>query len=221
MPSDTKAATGGRQGGAGSRGKGPEDRPGEVTRILEEWRAGDESAPERLFPVVYDELRRVARGRLRRERAGHALQPTALVHEAFLRLVVQKRARVTSRAHFLSVAAQAMRRVLIDEERKRRAAKRGAGGPEVVLYEIADLRRTPGVQPDLLDLHRALDELALIEERQSRLVVLRFFGGLTTTEAAEVQGVSVATAERDWTAARLWLRRRLAKASAEEEADDG
>jgi RNA polymerase sigma factor (TIGR02999 family) len=182
--------------------------PGEVTRLLQEWRRGDQAAFDELLPLVYNELRRIARGALRRERRGHVLQPTALVHEAFLRLVDQERARIRDRGHFLSVAAQAMRRILVDHERRRRAAKRG-GGEEAISLAEAGGAVDAGQAVDVLALHRALEDLARIDERQARLVELRYFGGLTTVEAAEVLGVSRATLERDWTAARLWLRRRL------------
>lgn len=182
--------------------------PGEVTRLLDEWRRGDEDAADRVFPLVYGELRRLAANAFRREREGHLLQPTALVHEAFLRLVVQQRARVDSRAHFLALAAKAMRRILVDHARRVRSAKRGAGVPTLTLLESAGLT-DDSLSPDTLDLHRALEELAAIHERQARLVELRYFGGLTMEEAAEVLQVSLATVERDWTAGRLWLRRRL------------
>ena len=183
--------------------------PGQVTRLLERWREGDERAfPER-EPLVDGERKRVARGARQGERPGHTLRTTALVHEVFLRLVAQDRAHITNRNHFLSVAARAMRRILVDHERRRRAAKRGGPGEPEPLLEI-DAPVDADVTPDLLDLHDALDELARIEERQARLVELRYFGGLTIPEATEVLGVSQATLERDWTAARLWLRRRLA-----------
>lgn len=186
--------------------------PGEVTRLLQQWRRGDEAAFDELLPLVYNELRRIARGALRRERPGHVLQPTALVHEAFLRLVDQERARIRNRGHFLSVAAQAMRRILVDHERRRRAAKRGGGGEPISLADAGAVVDAPGT--DVLALHQALEELARIDARHARLVELRYFGGLTAVEAAEVLGISRATAERDWTAARLWLRRRLSSAPA-------
>jgi len=185
--------------------------PGKVTRLLERWRVGDEDAFDELVPLVYGELKRVARGARRSERRGHTLRTTALVHEAFLRLVAQERARIEDRGHFLSVAARVMRRILVDHERRRRAAKRGGAGEPVPLAEV-DVPGESGVAPDVLDLHEALDELARIEERQARLVELRYFGGLTIPEAVEVLGASHATLERDWTAARLWLRRRLTAA---------
>lgn len=181
---------------------------GDVTRLLEAWRHGDEAAADRVFPLVYGELRRLAASAFRRERQGHLLQPTALVHEAFLRLVVQQRARVESRAHFLALAAKAMRRILVDHSRRRLSAKRGGGAHPVTLLDVPG-GGDGGLSPDVLDLHRALDELAVINDRQARLIELRYFGGLTMEEAAEVLDVSLATVERDWTAGRLWLRRRL------------
>jgi len=187
--------------------------PGNVTRLLGRWRDGDERAFHELLPLVYGELKRVARGARRAERRGHTLRTTALVHEAFLRLVAQEQAHIEDRNHFLSVAARAMRRILVDHERRRRAAKRGGGGEATPLIEV-DAPVAPGIAPDVLDLHEALEELARIEERQARLVELRYFGGLTILEATEILGTSRATLERDWTAARLWLRRRLSAAGA-------
>jgi RNA polymerase sigma factor (TIGR02999 family) len=186
---------------------------GDVTRLLDDWRRGDTDAADRVFPLVYGELRRLAASAFRRERQGHVLQPTALVHEAFLRLVVQQRARVDSRAHFLALAAKAMRRILVDHARRRHSAKRGAGVPTLTLLESAG-GTDDGLAPDTLDIHRALEELALIQARQARLIELRYFGGLTMEEAADVLQVSLATVERDWTAGRLWLRRRLQTRSA-------
>jgi len=187
--------------------------PGNVTRLLGRWRDGDERAFHELLPLVYGELKRVARGARRAERRGHTLRTTGLVHEAFLRLVAQEQAHIEDRNHFLSVAARAMRRILVDHERRRRAAKRGGGGEATPLIEV-DAPVAPGIAPDVLDLHEALEELARIEERQARLVELRYFGGLTILEATEILGTSRATLERDWTAARLWLRRRLSAAGA-------
>jgi len=188
---------------------------GPVTHLLERWREGDEGAFHELLPLVYGELKRVARGARRRERSGHTLSTTVLVHEAFLRLVTQRRARIETRNQFLSVAAQAMRRILVDYERRRRAAKRGGAADPVPLLEL-DAPIPSDSIPDVLDLHEALDDLARIDARQARLVELRYFGGLTVPEATEVLGVSQATLERDWTAARLWLRRRLSGTRADE-----
>lgn len=186
----------------------PIRKSGNVTELLQRWRDGDAGAFESLLPIVYGEMKRIARSARRRERPGHTLQTTALVHEAFLRLVGQQRARIEDRSHFLSLAAGAMRRILVDHERRRRAAKRGGPVEPVSLVDV-DAAAQPGLTPDLLDLHDALDRLALIDERQARLVELRYFGGLSIPEAGDVLGVSHATLERDWAAARLWLRRQL------------
>lgn len=179
----------------------------EVSRLLALWSSGRPEALEELFPLVYDELRSLARSFLRRERSGHTLQPTALVHEAYFRLTGHGEASVRDRAHFFAVAAQAMRRILVDHARRQRAAKRIAPQDRVPLDDALPLSVGPDV--DLLDLHEALTDLAEINSRQEKVVEVRYFGGLTNDEAAEVLGISVATVERDWHAARLWLRRRL------------
>jgi RNA polymerase sigma-70 factor (ECF subfamily) len=182
--------------------------PKGVTQLLVDWSNGDQSALDRLMPVVYDELRRLAGNYLRRERAGHTLQPTALVNEAYMRLVDQRQARWQNRAQFFGVAAQLMRRILVDHARVRQAQKRGGSEQEQLsLSEAERLGEKPDI--DLLALHEALNELALIDEQQARIVELRFFGGLTIEETAEVLGISHATVERDWTLARAWLRREL------------
>jgi RNA polymerase sigma factor (TIGR02999 family) len=194
---------GGKPGGRGRR----ETSPHEVTRLLELWSSGRPEALEELFPVVYDELRSLAGSFLRRERPGHTLQPTALVHEAYFRLTGRSEATVRDRAHFFAVAAQAMRRILVDHARRQRAAKRIGAQDRVPLDDAMPLSVDPEV--DLLGLHEALTDLAEINARQAKVVELRYFGGLTSEETAEVTGVSLATVERDWHAARLWLRRRL------------
>ena len=181
--------------------------PGEITRLLLEWRTGDAAALDALIPLVYDELRGLAAVHLAREQGQRTLQPTALVHEAWVRLVGSDPGHLESRTHFFATAAAAMRRILVEQARRRRAEKRG-GGDERLTLEL-DGMPTPAPSPDVLDVHRALDDLARVAKRQARVVELRFFGGLTVPEAAEVLGVSLATAERDWTAARHWLRRRL------------
>lgn len=179
-----------------------------VTQMLVDWSNGDQSALDKLMPVVYDELRRLASNYLRRERAGHTLQPTALVNEAYLRLVDQRKARWQNRAQFFGVAAQLMRRILVDHARVRQAQKRGGSDQQQLSLSYADrIAKKPDV--DLLALHEALNELTLIDEQQARIVELRFFGGLTIEETAEVLGISHATVERDWTLARAWLRREL------------
>ena len=181
---------------------------GGVTELLRAWNEGDESALEKLMPLVLGELRRLAASYLRRERANHTLQPTALVNEAYLRLVGQK-ARWQNRAQFYGVAAQLMRRVLVDHARVHQARKRG--GSDRQRLSLADVDRAsdkPDV--DLLALHEALNELAELDPQQARIVELKFFGGLSIEETAEVLGVGHATVERDWKMARAWLRSRLA-----------
>jgi RNA polymerase sigma factor (TIGR02999 family) len=179
----------------------------DVTALLQSWNGGDPRALEELMPVVYSELHRLARAHLRGERVDHTLQATALVNEAYVRLVGQTRVRWQNRAHFFGTAAQLMRRILVDHAREHRSAKRGGGATRVELDEALGAAEERDI--DLLALDAALERLELLDARQSRLVVLRFFGGLTIDEAAEVLGVSPATAKREWTTARIWLRREL------------
>jgi RNA polymerase sigma-70 factor, ECF subfamily len=178
--------------------------PESVTALLEAWNAGDEDAGRRLIPLVYGELRRRAGGYLRRERPGHTLQPTALVHEAYVRLIGLQ-GQLRNRSQFFGVASNLMRRILVDHARRRRAAKRGA--IQVALDDAhgAVVER----EVDLVRLDDALSELSTLDARQGRVVELRYFGGLTLEEAAEVLGVSVPTVKRDWTLARAWLFDRL------------
>jgi RNA polymerase sigma factor (TIGR02999 family) len=178
-----------------------------VTELLLAWGDGDVSALDQLIPLVHAELRRIAARYLARERQGHTLQPTALVNELYLRLVDVERVRWQNRAHFLAVAARLMRRVLVDFARSRRYQKRGGGGERVAFHEalIVDVGRGH----DLLALDDALDELARVDERQSQIVVMRFFAGLTVEEIAGVLGVSGATVMRDWKLAKSWLLREL------------
>lgn len=180
----------------------------DVTGLLVAWSNGEEAARARLIEAVYNELRRLARTHLRRERIDHSLSPTALVHEAYLKLVDQRRVQWQNRAHFFGIAAHVMRRILVDHARAHTAAKRGADA-RVPLGEVeVDL----GVWPrdvDLLGLDAALDRLAAIDDRQSQLVELRFFGGLTVDETATVLSVSPATVKNDWALARAWLYREL------------
>ncbi len=192
-----------------SRDRDPSRRtpaPGVVTGLLRAWSEGDAKARDQLMPVVYDELRRRAAAYLRRERRGHTLRPTDLVHEAYLRLSDQN-AGFQNREQFFGVAARLMRRILVDHARSRAALKRGAGMRVTMTEDMAPA--PPERQPDLLDLDAALDELAALDERQTRLVELRFFGGLKLEEAARSLGVSQATAYRDWALAKAWLHRRL------------
>jgi RNA polymerase sigma-70 factor (ECF subfamily) len=178
-----------------------------VTQLLVDYRAGDAGAMDRLVPLVYAELRRIAAGYLRRERDGHTLQPTALVHEAYMRMVDQRDAPWQNRAHFLGCAAHLMRHILVDHARRRRAAKRGGGGPQVTLGVAEDVAN--GADVDLVALDDALKTLETIDARQRRMVELRFFGGLSIEETAEVLGMSSGQVRREWTAVRAWLRREL------------
>ncbi len=179
----------------------------DLTALLNAWSAGDPSARDQLMTVVYQELRRRAAGQLRGERRGHTLQPTALVHEAYLRLVDQRRIVWQNRGQFFGVACQMMRRILVDRARAHRMAKRSGQWARVTLDEA--VRSTPPVDVDVLDLDAALTRLAAFDPRKSQLAELRFFGGLSLQEAGEVVGISMATAERDWQAARAWLLKEL------------
>lgn len=179
----------------------------EVTSILREWSEGDSNAPARLLPLVYDELRRLARQRMSGESAGNTLQPTALVHEAYLRLVDQTRVSWQSRAHFYGVAASMMRRVLIDHARTKATEKRGGTAVRLSLEDVqAPLEQRAS---DLVALDEALRRLAEIDDRKARIVELRFFGGLTEEEIAAILEVSRRTVLREWKTARLWLYREL------------
>ena len=176
----------------------------DVTRILSAIEQGEPQAAEQLLPLVYDELRKLAAQKMAQESPDQTLQATALVHEAYLRLVDQKRTRVETRAHFLNIAAQMMRRVVVDTARKRRAGKRGAGAPRLSLDDVPEPRIDPN-NPDLIDLDEALSKLEAFDSKLSRLVELRFFAGLTLEEAAETLGTSTTAAWRDWNTARAWL----------------
>jgi RNA polymerase sigma-70 factor (ECF subfamily) len=186
----------------------------DVTQILQEVSGGDRDAPARLMPLVYDELRRLADHYLRQERPDHTLQPTALVHEAYLKLIDQTRVDWQNRAHFFGVAAQLMRRILVDHARRHRASKRGGFQQKLALDEAVDYSQPRDV--DLVALDEALNVLAKLDERQSRIVELRFFGGLTIEETAEALGVSPATVKVDWSMAKAWLRREIGRGN-----DDG
>jgi RNA polymerase sigma-70 factor, ECF subfamily len=180
-----------------------------ITRLLLDWRAGDQAALDQLAPLVYDELRRLAHRRLRHERPGHTLQTTALVNEAYLRLIDQREVSWQNRAHFFAVAARLMRRILVDYARSRHYAKRAGEEHKVALEEAAEVSDERGAE--LIAVDEALQSLAAFDERKSRVVELRFFGGLTIDETAEVLQVSHATIEREWTTARAWLYRELSK----------
>jgi RNA polymerase sigma factor (TIGR02999 family) len=181
--------------------------PGDITELLHAHAAGDADALERLLPQVYDELRRIAGARLRRERPDHTLHATEIVHEAFLKLVPLERVDWKNRAHFFAIASRAMRNVLIDHAVRRGTAKRGGGMVAVPLEEVPHASERP--LDDLIALSRALDDLERIDERQARVVECRFFGGLNLEETAEALGISAATVSRDWTFARAWLHRAM------------
>jgi RNA polymerase sigma factor (TIGR02999 family) len=192
-------------------GKKPRESA-QVTELLRAWSDGDPSALDRLVPLVEGELRRLARAYMRRERKDHTLQATALINEAFVRLVDARGLAWQDRAHFIGISARLMRRVLVDHARARGYAKRGGGVERVTLDGAALASSAPVV--DLVDLDRALEALAATDARKMRVVELRYFGGLTVEETAEVLHVSTDTIHRDWRLARLWLRRELGRGEA-------
>ena len=181
----------------------------DITCLLLDWGTGDRAALDRLIPLVYQELRRLAHIQMRRERRGDTLQTTALVNEAYLRLVDYERVRPRDRAHFFAIAAQAMRRILIERARSRRSNKRGSGAQRLSLSEAADLSNDRAT--DLVALDEALTNLAAIDSRKSQIVELKYFGGLTTEEISEVLAVSTPTVERDWRMAKIWLHREISR----------
>jgi RNA polymerase sigma-70 factor (ECF subfamily) len=181
--------------------------PNEVTQLLVAWSDGDQAARDQLMSVVYEELHRLARRYMRSESPGHTLQTSALVNEAFLRLVDQRNVRWQNRSHFFAIAAQMMRRILVDYARSRSYAKRGGGARALTLDEeliVSDER-----SDEVVAVHEALEELAKFDARKSQIVELRFFGGLSIDETAEVLGVSPGTVMSDWTMAKAWLRREI------------
>ena len=181
--------------------------PGEATRLLAEWRAGSTTAFDRLLPVVYEELRRLASSYMRGERSDHLLQTTALVHEAYLRLVDHREASYETRNQFFAVAAQVMRHVLVDYARTRRRAKRGGGVPTVPLEDVAVI--SPDRADEVIAVDSALETLMAVDVRKGRIFELRHFAGLSVEEAAQVLNVSPATVARDWRMAKAWLRRAM------------
>ena len=198
--------------------------PGEVTRLLQQWAHGDAAALEELWPLVYDDVRRLARRQMARERGGHTLQGTALVNEAFIRLSGQRVLDWQNREQFLSLAAQVMRRVLVDHARQRAAQRRGDGAKRVSLHDTQAALEVDAAQAldafdddrvDVLAIDAALTRLQLIDAPQSRIVELRYFGGLTLEETAGVAGISLASVKREWAMARAWLRRELATLDAD------
>jgi RNA polymerase sigma factor (TIGR02999 family) len=185
-------------------------RAHDVTELLLSWGQGDTAALDRLVPLVYDDLRRVARGHLRRERPGHSLQATALVHEVFLRLVDVDRMTLKSRTHFFALSARLMRQILVDHARRQRAGKRGGGATMIGLNEVVGKAApTSTSSVDVLALDEALDALSSFDARQCRVVELRFFAGLNILETADALGVSTPTVEREWAMAKAWLHQRL------------
>ncbi len=187
--------------------------PSNVTQMLHDWSDGDQEVLDKLIPIVYEELRRQAARYLRRERPGHTLQTTALIHEAYLRLIDQKNVRWQNRAHFYAISAQLMRRILVDHARSRQAAKRGGSDIKLPLEEA--IIASEGREVDLVALDEALERLAAIDQQQSRVVELRFFSGLSVEETAEVLGVSPRTVKRDWNVAKAWLRREISEGESE------
>lgn len=177
--------------------------PSEVTGWLVEWSNGDETAYEKLIPLVHAELHRLAHHYMSRERTGHTLQTTALVNEAYLKLVDQRRVRWQNRAQFFGICAELMRRILVDYARQQKYAKRGGGAPRISLDEAPEISAEPTT--DLAALDDALEELAAFDARKARVVELRFFGGLNNDEIAEVMGLHTNTVSRDWNAAKAWL----------------
>ena len=187
----------------------PQPSPHEVSQLLRAWSSGDEAALQTLIPLVYEELHRIARRYMGREREGHTLQTSALVNEAYLRLVDWKNVEWQNRAHFFAVSAQMMRRILVDFARDRRYLKKGGGALQVSLAEAAGMTSQRGT--DLVALDDALNSLAVMDKRKSEVVELRFFGGLSVEETAEVLKVSAETVMRDWKLAKVWLLRELEK----------
>jgi RNA polymerase sigma factor (TIGR02999 family) len=187
----------------------------DITQLLIAWNSGDRTARDELMPLVYDELRRLARAYLRRERPNHTLQPTALVHEAYLRLVDQSQVNWQNRSHFFGIAARLMRQILINHAEARHAAKRGGSAERLSLSAVD--RFADKQEIDMIALNEALKNLECVDPIQCHIVELRFFGGLTIEEVAEVTGVSPATVKREWSTARAWLRRELRHSSSIEE----
>jgi RNA polymerase sigma factor (TIGR02999 family) len=181
----------------------------DITGLLLDWGNGDKAALDRVVPLVYQELRRLAHRQMRRERASHTLQTTALINEAYLRLVDYVRVRPRDRAHFFAIAAQAMRRILIERARSRRSSKRGSGAQHVSLDEAAEVSNQRAA--DLMALDDALTSLAEMDPRKAQIVELKYFGGMTIEEAAEALEISTPTVERDWHFARIWLHREVSK----------
>jgi RNA polymerase sigma factor (TIGR02999 family) len=186
----------------------PKESPN-VTQLLLDWRSGDKTALDKLLPLVHAEMSRLAKHYMRRERAGHTLQTSALVNEAYLRLVDHKNIQWQNRAHFFGVAAQAMRRILVDHARRRGYLKRGGGAKQVSLDQAAIVPEKESEHADIVALDAALDKLGEFDPRKSRIIELRYFGGLSVEETAEVMEVSSVTIKREWSTARAWLMREI------------
>jgi len=182
------------------------EHSGQVSELLQQWVGGDHQALDAVAPVIYEELRLLAHYHLKSERAGHTLQSTALVNEAFIRLIGSHPARLQNRAHFVAIASRLMRQILIQYARSRSASKRD-GGHRIALEDLGDLPAAG--DEELVALDDALEQLSRIDERQGEIVQMKFFGGLSAPEIAEVLGISLATVERDWATARIWLRREM------------
>jgi RNA polymerase sigma factor (TIGR02999 family) len=189
--------------------RGPSNQ---VTELLVRWRGGEKEALDSLMPLVYGELRRIAQHYLNNERPGHTLQSTALVHEAYVRLAHQNLPEWQNRAHFFAVAAQLMRQILVDHARSQRASKRGGNVYKLALDDAAEQSQAPDV--DIVALDDALKTLAVMDSQQSKVVELKFFGGLSIEDTADVLGISPSTVKRDWTTARAWLYRELDRSAA-------
>jgi RNA polymerase sigma factor (TIGR02999 family) len=189
----------------------PESSPAQVTHLLLAWGQGDEVALDRLIPIVHAELRRVARRQMGHERVGHTLQATALVHEAYLKLIDIRQVQWQNRAHFFAISSRLMRRILVDHARARGYQKRGGGAHNVTLDEALIVSEERG--SDLVAVDDALEALAARDQRKSQVVEMRFFGGLSIEETAEALHISIRTVKRDWTMAQLWLLRKLKKSS--------
>jgi RNA polymerase sigma factor (TIGR02999 family) len=194
----------------------------ELSELLVRWKDGDRKALDAVFPLVYNELRRLARRHIRDRGSDQTLQPTALVHEAYLRLAGQRSVAAQDRVHFVGIAAQLMRWIFVDYERNRRAAKRGAGATLVMLDQVAEVVGSPPeMNVDVLALNEALDRLGQLDLQQSQIVELRCFGGLSIEETAEFLGISAATVKRSWASARAWLLREIGRSESPGESGNG
>ena len=187
----------------------PEPAGERITQLLQSWQQGNARSAEELVPLVYAELRKMARIRLSAERRGHTLQPTALVHEAWLRLMQQHGANWQNRSQFFAIAAQAMRRILVDHARRRQADKRGAGEAPIQIDELADVLISPVPDEQMIALDDALERLGALDDRQARIVELRFFAGLSVEETGTLLALSPTTIKREWATARAWLFREI------------